>query len=165
MGQNIPDSIKMIVFEESGLQCSYCGYRNGLKLTCHHLDPKSKGGRACYENLIALCRLCHDKAEKGSITAKELRRMKRLMVHRYFTLPAVNALTIAATTGQGYVVIFNFLVKHLEDGGYLQQISGTMSPACDLYDGMPHAASYKITRKGHSLYKRWIMRSDGENIS
>ncbi len=162
MSQNIPDSLKMILLEESGLQCAYCGHRNGLKLTHHDLDPKRKGGAASYENLIALCRTCHNKAEKSSITAKELRRMKRLMVHRYLTIPAVNALKIAATTGNGYVVIFPFLVKHLEEGGYLEQVSVPVSPLLDLFDGAPYSASYRITKKGRSLHNRWLKRSDDE---
>ncbi|TSA00874.1 MAG: HNH endonuclease [Nitrospiraceae bacterium] len=163
MSQNIPDSLKMILLEESGLQCAYCGHRNGLKLTHHHLDPKREGGAASYENLITLCRTCHTKAEKSIITAKELRRMKRLMVHRYLTIPAVNALKIAATTGEDYVVIFPFLVKHLDEGGYLEQVSVPVHPIHDVFDGAPNAVTYRITKKGLSLYEQWLKRSDDKS--
>lgn len=163
MGQNVTDSLKMVLLEESGLQCAYCGHRNGLKLTHHHLEPKRKGGEASYENLITLCQPCHNKTEKGTITARDLRRMKRLLVHRFLTIPAVNALKIAATNSSGYVVIFPFLVKHLEEGGYLEQISVSVSPLLDLWDGTPHSATYRITKKGLSLHNRWLKRSSDEN--
>ena len=69
MGQYIPDSVKQLVLEESGYQCAFCGHRDGLNLTHHHLDPKRDGGPATYENLIAICQNCHAKAESGKIDA------------------------------------------------------------------------------------------------
>ena len=42
--------------------CIFCG--TVQRLTRHHIKPKSKGGTNSRENLILLCRPCHDIADQ-----------------------------------------------------------------------------------------------------
>ena len=42
----------------------------------HHIEPRGMGGnpdKDILENLIALCRNCHEKAESGAITKEQLK--------------------------------------------------------------------------------------------
>ena len=64
--KNIPEGVKLRVLEEAGYQCAYCGHRDGLNLTAHHIKRKRDGGKDTPENLIALCYNCHNRVERVS---------------------------------------------------------------------------------------------------
>ena len=52
--------------------CEMC---SGPAVDIHHIAAKGMGGNPkadCIENLIGLCRSCHDKAHAGAITKDEL---------------------------------------------------------------------------------------------
>ena len=52
--------------------CEVCGARS---VDIHHIDPKKMGGsktKDYIENLIALCRNCHNDAHSGILSKKEL---------------------------------------------------------------------------------------------
>jgi len=56
--------------EEDIVLCEACG---GVAVDIHHIEFKSQGGTNYIGNLIALCRLCHDKAHgkiKGCVLTK-----------------------------------------------------------------------------------------------
>ena len=56
--------------------CEYCAEP---AVDIHHIIPKGMGGNPkadCIENLIGLCRSCHDKAHAGEITQEELLELK-----------------------------------------------------------------------------------------
>ena len=48
-------------------RCQYCGSRD--RLTVDHVQPKSRGGRDTWENLVAACTPCNNR--KGNRTPKE----------------------------------------------------------------------------------------------
>ncbi len=53
--------------------CEFCGKNKAVDI--HHIDNKGMGGSKTkdkIENLIALCRDCHDKAHKEIISKQEL---------------------------------------------------------------------------------------------
>ena len=52
---------KMIksVLSRDGWKCTKCGSRKNLDI--HHVTPKSEGGKHRMENLITLCKACHNK--------------------------------------------------------------------------------------------------------
>jgi 5-methylcytosine-specific restriction endonuclease McrA len=57
---------------QSDVLCEMCGEP---AVDIHHIHAKSMGGNPeadCIENLIGLCRPCHDKAHSGEITEDEL---------------------------------------------------------------------------------------------
>ena len=60
--------------------CEVC---NAPAVDIHHIDEKGMGGRSgadVEENLIGLCRCCHDKAHTGQLNKAELKAIvwKRL---------------------------------------------------------------------------------------
>ena len=61
--KNIPDAVRSIVLGEAGYQCAYCGQRDGMNLTLHHIISERDGGKAEAANLIALCFNCHHKVQ------------------------------------------------------------------------------------------------------
>ena len=63
----VAPTVRAAVLERDGHQCSQCG--TGENLTLHHIKPRKDGGKNVADNLITLCRRCHD-AEHGN--TKEL---------------------------------------------------------------------------------------------
>jgi hypothetical protein len=54
--------------------CEHCG---GRAVDIHHIIYKSQGGQNVVENLIALCRKCHDMAHNSELTASDLNLLHR----------------------------------------------------------------------------------------
>jgi len=63
----VPFSKKNILVRDS-FQCAYCGTER-QKLTIDHIIPKSKGGKATFENCVTSCKPCNNK--KGDRTPRE----------------------------------------------------------------------------------------------
>ena len=65
--------VKAKVLRLADGKCELCG--TTMFLTCHHIIPREDGGLNDLENLIALCRSCHDEIEdKGYRTRAEIKR-------------------------------------------------------------------------------------------
>ena len=58
----ISPGVKRIVYDRDGGKCVYCG-RPGFPEA--HFIPRSKGGLGIPENILTLCRECHDKYDHG----------------------------------------------------------------------------------------------------
>ena len=61
--------------EQDFIPCEKCGCR---AVDVHHVNKRSAGGKDEIDNLIGLCRECHDKAElktKPYITEEELKQI------------------------------------------------------------------------------------------
>lgn len=76
------------IFLRDRQTCQYCGGKPGAaKLTLDHVKPKSKGGAASWENLVAACHPCnrrkadHTPEEVGMILARRPKAMD-LVGHR-----------------------------------------------------------------------------------
>lgn len=60
--------------------CQLCGSK--LELTLHHLIPREMGGATEKENLLSVCRPCHDAIHRGELDVTELMMevsLKRVM--------------------------------------------------------------------------------------
>ena len=57
------ERVKQAVYERDGGLCVWCG-RQGLPEA--HYIPRSKGGLGIEENILTLCRECHDKFDHGT---------------------------------------------------------------------------------------------------
>ncbi len=154
--KNIPDGVKLRVLEEAGYQCAYCGHREGLNLTAHHIKRKRDGGKDTPENLIALCYNCHNRVdETQSISEKEIRRLKRHLVQQRLTQPGTNVLRIAYENPFG-VAASPYAVRHLVEEKLLKYIE-TVSSVVGTEGEVEQAALYRITPKGKRLVELWVL--------
>lgn len=64
----ISPGVKRIVNERDGGRCVYCG-RPGLPEA--HFIPRSRGGLGVPENVLTLCRACHDRFDNGGRYERE----------------------------------------------------------------------------------------------
>lgn len=69
--KNYLDARKLTVADV--ILCEVC---SSVAVDIHHIKYKGQGGSDEHENLIALCRCCHDKAHAGKISKTELQRRK-----------------------------------------------------------------------------------------
>jgi 5-methylcytosine-specific restriction endonuclease McrA len=64
--------------EQDRIMCEYCFsvgmYNDGVDL--HHILFKSRGGKDNIENLICLCRACHNLAHESKIFNNKLKELK-----------------------------------------------------------------------------------------
>jgi hypothetical protein len=103
-----------------------------------------------------LCFNCHTRVdETGTISDKEIRRLKRYLVHRRLTQPGVNALKLAYNDSAG-VVALPFLVQHLLDDGLLKYVEYQMTTSTDAGE-TEVTALYRITDDGKELLEQWIL--------
>lgn len=58
----IPQSVKLIVTRRDGGRCVYCGKPGNPEA---HFVPRSLGGLGIPQNILTLCRECHDKFDYG----------------------------------------------------------------------------------------------------
>ena len=76
MKKHIKNYLKAIdAGEQDIILCERCAF---IAVDIHHITFKGQGGSDEYENLIALCRGCHDKAHTSEITKEELYEIKDL---------------------------------------------------------------------------------------
>ena len=58
--------------------CQYCGSRPGVKeLNLDHVQPRSRGGRSTWENLVTSCRQCNLKKGRSTPAEAGMRLPKR----------------------------------------------------------------------------------------
>ena len=70
---------KAFVLDRDNHTCQHCkGKSKDSRLHAHHIVFRSKGGSDDAENLIALCKTCHDRLHKGEITLKGGRKKGNL---------------------------------------------------------------------------------------
>ena len=61
--------------KDNTILCEVC---NDVAVDVHHIKYKARGGTDEIENLIALCRNCHNKAHNEELTEKQLFRIHEL---------------------------------------------------------------------------------------
>lgn len=66
---SISQKTKLIVYKRDNCSCIFCG-RLGLPEA--HVIPRSQGGLGCEENVITVCRECHDLLDNSTKRKKML---------------------------------------------------------------------------------------------
>ena len=59
----ISSTVKMIVYHRDGGLCVYCRRPGNPEA---HFVPRSKGGLGIPQNILTLCRECHDRFDNGT---------------------------------------------------------------------------------------------------
>ena len=73
-------NIKAYVLHRDGYKCNHCKKKN-TKLIVHHIIFRSRGGTDSPDNLITLCKNCHEDLHKGKFTIKGSRSNTRHATH------------------------------------------------------------------------------------
>lgn len=61
----IPEDVKQRVWCRDAGTCVWCGRRGAYVFPEAHYIPRSKGGLGIAENILTLCRPCHDRFDNG----------------------------------------------------------------------------------------------------
>ena len=73
---------KAYVLNRDNYTCQYCkGKSKDSRLHVHHIIFRSNGGSDEQENLITLCKTCHDKLHEGKISLKKNGKVKGQLKH------------------------------------------------------------------------------------
>ena len=59
--KRMDNTLRLSIIERDGNVCSVCSGSKTLEV--HHIIPRSEGGSDSRENLITLCKKCHDEVE------------------------------------------------------------------------------------------------------
>lgn len=57
------------VYKRDGFTCVYCGSTDRSDLTLDHVNPRAKGGKDAWDNLVTSCSKCN--SEKADLTCEE----------------------------------------------------------------------------------------------
>lgn len=74
--------ISTAVYKRDGWQCRNCKSRNGLDP--HHVTFQSQGGLDSLDNLLTLCRKCHDGIHRGDIVVELIGRTRDNIFVRFW---------------------------------------------------------------------------------
>ena len=76
------ENTKAFILDRDNYSCQHCkGVSKDSKLEVHHIIFRSNGGSDEHENLITLCKTCHDKLHKGEIDLKKIGKRKGSLKH------------------------------------------------------------------------------------
>lgn len=77
---NIPPKVKRIVYDRDDGKCIICG-RFGLPEA--HVVPRSKGGLGVEQNIVTLCRECHDRMDNSTDRPWMIQQCKEYLIRYY----------------------------------------------------------------------------------
>ena len=62
---DISPEVKERVWQRDNNRCVYCGRYGAYVFPDAHFIPRSKGGLGIEQNVLTLCRMCHDRYDNG----------------------------------------------------------------------------------------------------
>ena len=62
----LDENLRIATLLRDGYQCTQCEKKN-IQLDAHHIIWKEDGGKDTIQNLITLCKSCHDKVHRGKL--------------------------------------------------------------------------------------------------
>jgi hypothetical protein len=119
----IPADLCRKVLVEAGHRCAIptCRY---IEVEVHHIIPWAECNDHKYENLIALCPNCHQRADRGAIDRKSLRIYKANLrfAHDKFSQFEIDTLFAVSKAVLPWPAYMNLLLKRLFDANYIELI-------------------------------------------
>jgi phosphate/sulfate permease len=76
----VPDKVRKEIYNRANYCCENPDCRHKTTIHIHHIDMNHSNND--FNNLIALCPTCHDKAHKGIFTTTQLRNWLRADFHQ-----------------------------------------------------------------------------------
>lgn len=149
----MPDISQLLVEETDGA-CAYCGIKDYRILTEHHIEQMEPKDQS-YDNRIILCHNCHHLYHQDKGPSKtDIMKIKKRLICKTLTQQGVNA--VKESYRKGRVVAVPYLVNHLIELGYMQQIEITMTVSDDNgEDTIVGSALYELTELGKQFAKKW----------
>ena len=150
----IPAEIRRRVLVEAGHRCAIptCRY---IQVDIHHIIPWEKCQAHEYENLIALCPNCHQRADREEIDRKSLRLYKANLrfAHDKFSQAELDILFDLFRAPAGASIqwppVNNVFIKRILEAGY---ISIHKAQGVVMLNGMQASPDYLvITDKGRAF--------------
>lgn len=151
----VPPELRRKILVEAGHRCAIPTCRN-TEIEVAHIIPWAQVKEHTYENLIALCPICHKRADDGKIDRKSLYMYKRILqrlTDRYerFELLVLNELR------QGNMVTISenmtLLVKNLVDD---KLITLNVIPLQGFENNLPLNMNVLLTKTGNAFIEEWI---------
>ena len=157
----IPSKLKRRILVEAGHRCAIPTCRHPTAEIAH-IVPWNKVKKHEYENLIALCPNCHERADKGEIDRKSLRIYKRILQRlsdRYdrFELNILNELRLGKPVimaGNMLLLIKNLLDEELIFINTDIEVDGVTYSVS--IGNIPLNVEIMLTDKGKQFIDEWI---------
>lgn len=78
----VPATVSQAVYQRDGWHCRHCNNSNGLDP--HHVIFASQGGPETLDNLIALCRRCHDDIHAGRLRVEVVEKLPNDIIVKFW---------------------------------------------------------------------------------
>ena len=125
----IPADLRRQVLVEAGHRCAIptCRY---IEVEVHHIVPWATCQEHRYDNLIALCPNCHDRADRGAIDRKSLRlyKLNLRFAHDKFSQLEIDVLFEAnarqVDQAMDWPPYLRILLKRIVDAGLVELHDG-----------------------------------------
>ncbi len=127
---SIPAELRRQILIEAGHRCAIPTCRN-IVCDIHHIIPWEKCKEHNYENLIALCLICHRRADNEEIDRKSLRTYKANLryIHEKFSHFEIDMLfglyNLPPDKEAGWPPFLMLLIERLLDSEYVERIQST----------------------------------------
>jgi len=149
-------SIRERLYIETDGSCANCGFKDSRALSIHHIE-KSKPKNEAYDNKILLCYNCHQTHGLGKgPSTEDLKKLKRQLIMKTLTPLGLNAMKEAYR--KGLVVATPFLVNHLIELRYLEQVDTISSFSTDDGKVVDVDCTYSLTSEGRKLLDTWKLK-------
>jgi HNH endonuclease len=161
---NLPRDVRRDVLIESGYRCAFPSCRQH-PVEVDHIHDVAKGGTDDFQNLVALCALCHVRKTRGEIDRKALLQLKanlsvinhrygdyeRRILERFALEPGATAVEIPI----GFEVLMMYLVR---DGLVRPTVT---TPLIRMTDGAGRPFNvgnqlYELLPQGRAFVTQWV---------
>jgi 5-methylcytosine-specific restriction endonuclease McrA len=79
---------RLNIYSRDRFRCQYCGTQTPTEdLTFDHVMPRSRGGRTCWENIVAACLPCNKKKANRTPEEADMKLLSR--PRKPFSLPVI----------------------------------------------------------------------------
>ncbi|SED60470.1 HNH endonuclease [Rhizobiales bacterium GAS191] len=153
----IPAHIRRRVLVEAGHRCAIPSCRH-IIAEVHHIGPWSTTRAHRYDNLIALCLNCHDRADRGEIDRKSLRlyKLNLRFAHDKYSQLEMDILFELYKNGQEvgmpWFAFHLILLKRICDSGFITFEETAIGLSMDNLKTNPDLI--KITDKGRLFVEK-----------
>jgi 5-methylcytosine-specific restriction endonuclease McrA len=103
--KSVPLTKKNVLLRDD-YTCGYCSVKGGREMTVDHINPRAKGGKSTWNNLVACCSRCN--ARKRDRTPEEAGMALRIKPHvpKYIPFVVVKRNTLPDEWGL-YITTYN----------------------------------------------------------